>query len=591
MASSASETTPGKTRPWRMNLNWINRLRLASGLVLMAFLISHLINHALGLISWQAMEAGREVFLAVWRNPVGTTLLVAGLVVHFVLVFYSLYRRRTLRGLRRTEIVQLLFGIAIPPLIALHVIANRLLHEQFAINDSYAWVLLSLWLWDPMEGVKQSITLVVAWLHGAIGVHAWLRLKPWYPKVVTYLYTTALLVPILALLGFAAGGREVAALWEDPEFRAWFRADLALPDGATAWARQVRDMAYWTMAGFLVLLGGLRGGHYLWERSRGLVQISYPDGRKVTIQPGTTVLEASRQNGIPHASVCGGRGRCSTCRVRIGEGADNLPPPSGDEQRVLRRVGAPAGVRLACQLKPTADLAVVPLLPPGAQPKDGHSKPGYLQGSEREIAILFADLRSFTKFSEQKLPYDVVFVINQYFRYMGTAIEQSGGRLDKFIGDGVMALFGLDNGPQAGAHDAIVAARRMSAALREMNETLQSDLPEPMRLGIGIHIGHVIVGEMGYANAVSVTAIGDAVNTASRLEASNKEFGSQLVLSRQVAERAGVDLGAFPEHQLDVRGRTETLGVYVLDDAMALLEVVPDRPKRDRRTRAATEPG
>ena len=573
-----------------MNLNWINRLRLASGLVLLAFLASHLINHALGLISWQAMEAGREVFLAVWRNPVGTTLLAAGLVVHFVLAFYSLYRRRTLRGLQRTEIVQLLFGIAIPPLIALHVIANRVLHEQFGINDSYAWVLLSLWLWDPIEGVKQSITLVVAWVHGAIGVHAWLRLKPWYPKVVTYLYTAALLVPILALLGFAAGGREVAGLWEDPEFKAWFRADVALPDGAAAWAYQVRDMAYWAMAGFLVAFGAVRGGHYLWERSRGLVEIGYPNGRKVTIQPGTTILEASRQNGIPHASVCGGRGRCSTCRVRIAEGDDKLPPPSEDELRVLRRVSAPAGVRLACQLKPTANLAVIPLLPPGAQPKDGHSKPEYLQGSEREIAILFADLRSFTKFSEQKLPYDVVFVINQYFRYMGTAIEQSGGRLDKFIGDGVMALFGLDNGPQAGARDAIVAARGMSAALREMNQTLQNDLPEPMRLGIGIHIGHVIVGEMGYANAVSVTAIGDAVNTASRLEASNKEFGSQLVLSRQVAARAGVDLGAFPEHQLDVRGRTEKLGVYVLDDAMALPENLADTPKRERRKRTESEP-
>ena len=119
-----------------MRLNWINRLRLASGLVLMAFLASHLANHALGLISWRAMEAGREVFLAVWRNPAGTTLLVGGLVVHFVLVFYSLYRRRTLRGLPWTEIAQLLAGLAIPPLVALHVIANRLLHEQFGINDS-----------------------------------------------------------------------------------------------------------------------------------------------------------------------------------------------------------------------------------------------------------------------------------------------------------------------------------------------------------------------------------------------------------------------------------------------------------------------
>ena len=129
-----------------MRLNWINRLRLASGMVLMAFLASHLLNHTLGLISWQTMESGRDVFLAVWRNPAGTTLLVAGLLVHFVLVFYSLYRRRTLRGLPRVEIVQLLAGLAIPPLVVLHVIANRVLHEQFGLNDSYAWVLLSLWL-------------------------------------------------------------------------------------------------------------------------------------------------------------------------------------------------------------------------------------------------------------------------------------------------------------------------------------------------------------------------------------------------------------------------------------------------------------
>ncbi len=553
-----------------MRLNWINRLRLASGLVLMAFLASHLANHTLGLISWRTMEAGREVFLVIWRNPAGTTLLAGGLAVHFVLVFYSLYRRRTLRGLPWSEIVQLLAGLAIPPLVVLHVIANRLLHERFGINDSYAWVLLSLWLWDPIEGVKQSITLVVAWMHGAIGVHNWLRLKPWYPAAVPYLYTLALLLPVLALLGFAAGGREVAGLWQDAAFRDWYRADLSLPKGAAAWSHQVRDLAYWTMAGFLIVFGAARGGQHVWQRRRGLVTIGYPDGRKATVQPGTTVLEASRQNGIPHASVCGGRGRCSTCRVRIAGGAAGLPPPSEDELRVLRRVSAPEGVRLACQLKPVADLSVIPLLPAGAEPKDGHRKPAYLQGSEREIAVLFADLRSFTKFAEQKLPYDVVFVINQYFRYMGTAIEQSGGRLDKFIGDGVMALYGLESGAAAGAREAIAGARLMAVAMREMNQTLQNDLPEPLRIGIGIHIGPVIVGEMGYAAAVSVTAIGDAVNTASRLETANKAFGSQLVLSHRLAERAGVDLGAFPTHQLEVRGRSETLAVYVLNDARDL---------------------
>ena len=265
-----------------MRLNWINRLRLASGLVLLAFLASHMANHALGLISWQAMEAGRDVFLAVWRNPVGTTLLLGGLVVHFVLVFYSLYRRRTLRGLPRAEIVQLLAGLAIPPLVVLHVIANRVLHERFGINDSYAWVLLSLWQWDPIEGVKQSITLVVAWVHGAIGMHHWLRLKPWYPAVVPYLYTAALLLPVLALLGFAAGGRGVAGLWQDAAFREWFRADHELPEGAAAWAYQVRDFAYWTMAGFLVAFGAARGGQLVWERRRGLVTIGYPGGAKAT---------------------------------------------------------------------------------------------------------------------------------------------------------------------------------------------------------------------------------------------------------------------------------------------------------------------
>ena len=571
-----------------MRLNWINRLRLASGMVLMAFLASHLANHSLGLISWRTMESGRDVFLAIWRNPAGTTLLVAGLSVHFVLVLYSLYRRRTLRGLSRAEIAQLLAGLAIPPLVVLHVIANRVLHEQFGINDSYAWVLLSLWQWDPMEGVKQSITLVVAWVHGTIGMHNWLRLKPWYPAAVPYLYTVALLLPVLALLGFAAGGREVAVLWQDAAFREWFRADVALPQGAAAWAHQVRDIAYWTMAGFVVAFGAARGGQYVWERRRGLVTIGYPNGRNVTIKPGTTVLEASRQYGIPHASVCGGRGRCSTCRVRVAAGADELTAPSEDEQRVLRRVSAPEGVRLACQLKPTTDISVIPLLPAGAQPKDGHRKPAYLQGSELEIAVLFADLRSFTKFSEQKLPYDVVFVINQYFRYMGMAIEQSGGRLDKFIGDGVMALYGLESGPAAGAREAIAGARRMADALQEMNQTLRNDLPEPLRIGIGIHIGPVIVGEMGYAAAVSVTAIGDAVNTASRLETANKEFGSQLVLSHRVAERAGVDLGAFPTHQLEVRGRSETLEVYVLDDARDLPEdlMASAVPKRRRAAKA-----
>ena len=124
-----------------------------------------------------------------------------------------------------------------------------------------------------------------------------------------------------------------------------------------------------------------------------MVRLTYPGGRVTQITPGITVLEASREAGIDHASVCGGRGRCSTCRIRLGEGREHVAPASADEQKVLQRVGAPEHIRLACQLRPTKNLEVIPLLPPNATPKDAYRKPAHLQGSEREVAILFADIR------------------------------------------------------------------------------------------------------------------------------------------------------------------------------------------------------
>jgi adenylate cyclase len=286
------------------------------------------------------------------------------------------------------------------------------------------------------------------------------------------------------------------------------------------------------------------------------------------------VLEASRSAGIPHASLCGGRGRCSTCRSRIGAGLELLPKPSADEARVLRRIDAPSNVRLACQLRPTADLEVFPLLPPTDGPPPNLFRPGRALGTEQEIAILFADLRSFTRFAENRLPYDVVFVLNQYFAAMGGAIERSGGHLDKFIGDGVMALFGLTNGPADGCRQALDGALAMARALDRLNGTLRSELKEPLRIGIGIHTGNVIVGEMGHGRVRSLTAVGDAVNTASRLETLNKEYGSQVVVSEEVATRAGVDLSGFPSFEIEVRGRTQPMAIRVVASALELESVL-----------------
>ena len=151
---------------------------------------------------------------------------------------------------------------------------------------------------------------------------------------------------------------------------------------------------------------------------------------------GFSVLEASRFAKLPHASVCGGRGRCSTCRVRVVQGGASLPPASLDERRVLDRVGAPPDVRLACQVRPTHNLGVIPPAPPSAQARASVATPGHHAGQEQDIAVLFADLRGFTRLAEPKLPYDVVFFLNRYCEAVGSAITSAGGMVNQFSGDG-----------------------------------------------------------------------------------------------------------------------------------------------------------
>ena len=553
-------------------LDWIGRLRLGSGLILLAFVGTHLLNHALGLVSLEALEAGRLVFLAVWRNAVGTTLLYGAIVLHIVLVIYSIVRRRTWKIPPR-EAFQVVFGLAIPPLIAIHVIANRGAHELFGINDTYAYVVIATWISSPWETARLAAAVIASWLHGCLGMHMWLRLKPWYAARFTYLYTLALMLPLLALAGYASAGREVELLMRDPDWLREAQRLMSFPDdveAAVAAAYGYQRASLWGMAAILVLIPLSRYARHLFDKLRGAVVITYPGGRRVTASRGASVLDASRSAGIPHASVCGGRGRCSTCRVRCGHGREHLAAPSAEELRVLRRVGAASNVRLACQLRPARDLGVIPLLPPNAEPRHGFEFQRSLQGSEREIAIMFADIRAFTQFSEKKLPYDVVFVLNQYFRSMGTVIEAEGGHLDKFIGDGIMALFGLSTGAADGCRRALDAARGMGAAMDALNESLADDLEAPLRIGIGIHAGPAIVGEMGHGEVKSMTAIGDAVNTASRLEALTKEFRCQLVVSDAVARRARIDLSSFATRDVPIRGREHGMVVHRIERARDL---------------------
>jgi adenylate cyclase len=415
--------------------------------------------------------------------------------------------------------------------------------------------------------VRQFGLIFVVWIHACIGLHFAWRLRPWYRTWLPALYAVALLLPAAAFGGAAIALRDFAELAQQQGFLRDLFEQLNAPNGHDA--SMLYMMADSLLAASLLLLAGAfaaRPVRDLWERRAGVVHLVYSDHQRVDQPAGLSILEMSRIAGIPHASVCGGRGRCSTCRVRIG-GPDRakLPPPSEGEQKVLKRVGAPENVRLACQLRPPPGrYRVTPLLPPTSGPVEAYRRQPQAHGGERYVAILFADIRGFTSISEGRLPYDVVFLLNRYFRATGQAVQAAGGRLDKFIGDGVMAIFGLDREPEVACRQALDAARRMGVALDDLNEALSGDLDQPLRIGIGLHAGPAIVGEMGYDRAATLTAIGDTVNTASRLETLTKDFKVQLVVSQELLDRAGIDLAAAPQHEVDIRGRQGKLAVRAI---------------------------
>jgi adenylate cyclase len=547
------------------------RLRLASGLFMLAYVTTHLLNHALGLVSLAAMAQGLRFFTAFWSLPPMQVLLYGSFAVHYFLALSALWQRRLLR-LLPAEWAQLALGFSIPLLLVRHVVATRVGYDWFGTDTgNYPYLLWVYFVAAPAIGLQQQLVLFVAWGHAMIGLHFWLRLRRWYQKLRGFALVVAVLVPLSAWLGIVQAGCEVAVAAQIPGWSAAASTGAMPPDAATA---AVLDrIGDWLILFFIASLVAALLGRFvrlLWRRRRGTIRIGYPSGQSVHVIPGTSVLEASRLAGVPHASICGGRGRCSTCRVQVRGQPGAVPPPRGDEQRVLNRIRAIGSIRLACQLRPTGAVEVAPLLPPSLPVGGGMPPADIAAGSERDIAVLFADLRGFTSLSEGRLPYDVVFVLNRYFGAMGRAIETAGGRVDKFLGDGIMALFGVEDDPVRACRQALEAARLMSLRLDDLNQVLREELGAPLRMGIGIHAGPAIVGEIGYAGAAPLTAIGDTVNTASRLEGLAKEYGVELVVSDEVVARAGIDRDPFEWRSSELRGKSEPLLVGLVAKANAL---------------------
>jgi adenylate cyclase len=542
----------------------VRQVRLACGLVMFSYIFSHFSNHALGNVSYDAMETWLRYHYWWWRNPVGTTVLYSAAIVHLSLGLWALYQRRHFR-FAVAEITQLVAGLSIPFLLTIHIVGVRLNGALFDRDINYASAFYSYWVARPYMEWVQFTVLIVAWTHACIGLHFWLRLKPFYNWAGPFLLVGAALMPTLALLGLIQGARTATQLAAEPHWRA--AHVVAAPPNQ----RVILDgIIFYFPVGYIGLIGLVfvaRGVRTLLERRRGMYTVSYPH-RQVRVPKGMSVLEASLRYKIPHASVCGGRARCSTCRVRVVSDSSALPRPSGREAFVLTRVGVSAdpSIRLACQLRPQSDVAVIPILQPNVGAGFVRGRQRLHIGEERYVVSMFVDMRGSTKLSEVRLPFDIVFLINRFVEAASQAITDAGGQPNQFIGDGVLALFGLATDPATACRQALRAASLAASNVAYLNHQFATEVREPIEYGIGIHAGQVIIGDIGFRGHTVFTALGDSVNVAARLQDMTKSLNCKAVVSEEVYKTAGMPADALSRTNIEIRGHNEPMTVRTAAD-------------------------
>ncbi|MBI4865188.1 MAG: adenylate/guanylate cyclase domain-containing protein [Candidatus Riflebacteria bacterium] len=206
------------------------------------------------------------------------------------------------------------------------------------------------------------------------------------------------------------------------------------------------------------------------------------------------------------------------------------------------------------------------------------SDPSFLNrpGQRRELTVLFSDIRDFTTLSEEMRPEEVVEMLNTYFTEMVDAVIQHGGRIDKFVGDAIMAVFGDPATSSNPAQDACLAALEMVRRVERLRSTWR--FTRAFRIGVGINTGEMVVGHLGGARKREYTVIGDPVNVASRLEGLTKQFGREIIISGSTRGRlppefpgAVEDLGATA-----VKGKTHEVAIHAISPRTGPPESGPD---------------
>ncbi len=542
--------------------------RLAAGLIMFSYATCHLLSHATGLFLLDAIQAvGHDIILAPWRTPPGLVLLLFAFLTHLGLGLKALYRRRHLR-MPPIEAWQLGLGLVTPLLIAPHVTDARLGVLLYGLEDSYFRVLYVFWVADPAVSLSRQLALLVAvWIHGCIGIYMWLRSRSWFVRRLRWFTGAAIALPTLAILGVInAGWDTILRNAVTPGFAA---AHAPGPEAAAAVAvLSLRlQLVYIAIVGGVLVLRAIRNAY---ERRLTGITIDYRAMRQVTVPRGFSLLEASRWAAIPHTSVCGGRARCTTCRVRIWHGLDGLAPAAPIEQNALKWIRAPHDVRLACQVRPETDITITPLVPI-SRLRDG-LRLDLSEARERNVTALHADLRDSVRLAAGRLPYDALFIVDRYIQATTSAILSNGGHITSVAGDGIMSVFGVDCDAATAARQALSAAEALWRGIDRISDDLADDIGSRLRFGIGIHSGLAVIGTLGSPNQQSLQFLGDTGNIAARLQSLSRDMNCTLVLSAETAATAGREDARWRHATVDIRGADSVMPVFLIDACEGLVD-------------------
>ena len=509
-------------------------LRLASGLVLFTYVTLHLAAHAFGLISIDVAESALRVTVLFWHSGVGTILLYSAAAVHIGLALVAVYDRRTLR-MPPVQGLRIVLGLTMPLVLIGHFVATRYAFERFGLPADYHRVVGNLWATSGQG--RQLALLAPGWLHGCLGLNFAFGSKRIWQRLRFPLFGFALLLPVLSGLGFLMMGRELA------ERPAAVDAGRVPATATSIEGTALVDMREGVLAAYLGLIGlmvAARVVRSFEERRRGSrIRISYPE-RSVTVPRGWTVLEASRAFGVAHQSTCGGRARCTTCRVRVTEGQAHCPAPAIDERRALDRIAADADVRLACQLRPTGDVSLSPLV--AVEQEWWRATPPSRTTTEREVAVLFLEVRfGAAGGAKTASAHDTLYALEHFHAIAAAAIESAGGVQCRQSGDSWMALFGLDaDGVRRSLRQALVAAQQIEARFAVLAGRLVREMSFEADFSVVVHVGPVVAGMIGEGETRRLSAVGDAIRVAERLHASARRQGARFAISDAAANAAGI---------------------------------------------------